>query len=88
MLSNIYDDIGDYVNAFKAVQEGLAISKGYDRQNELLSMVQMGRLFKNIGDYETATDPVKTRYSINKLKTFILNLYIHFCFHLTLVLFV
>jgi tetratricopeptide (TPR) repeat protein len=54
ILSNIYDDIGDYVNAFKAVQEALALNKGVDRQNELLSMVQVGKLYKNIGDYETA----------------------------------
>ena len=56
ILSNIYDDIGDYVNAFKAVQEALALNKGVDRQNELLSMVQVGKLYKNIGDYETAMD--------------------------------
>ncbi len=48
ILSNIYDDIGDYVNAFKAVQEALALNKGYDRQNELLAMVQVGKLYKNI----------------------------------------
>lgn len=56
ILSNIYDDIGDYVNAFKAVQEALALNKGVDRQNELLAMVQIGRLYKNMGDYETAMD--------------------------------
>ncbi|HUP12988.1 MAG TPA: tetratricopeptide repeat protein, partial [Niastella sp.] len=56
ILSNIYDDIGDYVNAFKAVQEALALNKGVDRQNELLAMVQVGKLYKNIGDYETAMD--------------------------------
>jgi tetratricopeptide (TPR) repeat protein len=56
ILSNIYDDVGDYVNAFKAVQEALALNKGVDRQNELLSMVQVGKLYKNIGDYETAMD--------------------------------
>ena len=41
ILSNIYDDMGDYVNAFKAVQEAIAINKGFDVQNELLSMVQI-----------------------------------------------
>lgn len=56
ILSNIYDDMGDYVNAFKAVQEAISINKGYDLQNELLSMIQMGRLYKTIGDYETAND--------------------------------
>lgn len=56
ILSNIYDDIGDYVNAFKAVQQAIAINRGFDLQNELLSMVQVGKLYKNIGDYETAME--------------------------------
>ncbi|HYC27412.1 MAG TPA: histidine kinase [Chitinophagaceae bacterium] len=56
ILSNIYDDIGDYVAAFKAVQQALAMNKGLDRQNELLSLVQVGKLYKNIGDYETAME--------------------------------
>jgi len=54
ILSNIYDDIGDYENAFKAVQESLTRNTNDDIQNKILSFVQMGKLYKNIGDYETA----------------------------------
>jgi tetratricopeptide (TPR) repeat protein len=54
ILSNIYDDIGDYENALKAVQEALALNQDKDEQNKILSLIQMGKLYKNIGDYETA----------------------------------
>jgi len=54
ILSNIYDDIGDYENAFKAIQESLTRNKNNDQQNRILSYVQIGKLYKNIGDYETA----------------------------------
>lgn len=54
ILSNIYDDVGDYENAFKAVEESLNRNRDDDMQNETLSYVQMGKLYKNIGDYETA----------------------------------
>jgi tetratricopeptide (TPR) repeat protein len=85
ILSNIYDDIGDYVNAFKAVQEALALNKGIDRQNELLSMVQVGKLYKNIGDYETAMDyyqkvleagPTKGSYPFRELHCCLGDLYV------------
>lgn len=85
ILSNIYDDIGDYVNAFKAVQEALALNKGVDRQNELLSMVQVGKLYKNIGDYETALDyyqkvlaavPSKGSYPFRELHCCLGDLYV------------
>jgi tetratricopeptide (TPR) repeat protein len=85
ILSNIYDDIGDYVNAFKAVQEALALNKGVDRQNELLSMVQVGKLYKNIGDYETAMDyyqkvlaagPEKGEYPFRELHNCLGDLYV------------
>ncbi|MCS3800664.1 tetratricopeptide (TPR) repeat protein [Chitinophagaceae bacterium OAS944] len=85
ILSNIYDDIGDYVHAFKAVQEALALNKGFDRQNELLSMVQVGKLYKNIGDYETAMDyyqkvlalgPTKGSYPFRELHCCLGDLYV------------
>jgi tetratricopeptide (TPR) repeat protein len=85
ILSNIYDDIGDYVNAFKAVQEAIALNKGLDRENELLSMIQIGRLYKNIGDYETALDyykkvlakwPTKGSYPYRELHNCLGDLYV------------
>lgn len=85
ILSNIYDDIGDYVNAFIAVQEALALNKGVDRQNELLSMVQVGKLYKNIGDYETAMNyyqkvlasgPTRGSYPFRELHNCLGDLYV------------
>ncbi|SJZ38792.1 Tetratricopeptide repeat-containing protein [Sediminibacterium ginsengisoli] len=52
LLSNIYDELGNYEKAFAAVTEALELYKTVsDRQNMLLSIVQMGVLYKNIGDY-------------------------------------
>lgn len=39
ILSNIYDDIGDYENALKAVQEALDVNRVKDKQNKILSLV-------------------------------------------------
>lgn len=55
ILANIYDDMGDYDNAFKIVTEALDYFEGgKNNQNYILSLVQMGNLYKNMGDYETA----------------------------------
>lgn len=57
ILSNVYDDQGDYENAFKAVSEALEIYR--DRRNDhnsALSLVQMGALYKSMGDYATARE--------------------------------
>lgn len=55
ILSNIYDDQGDYENAFKTVTQALKIFEGgKHHQNFILSLVQMGALYKSMGDYETA----------------------------------
>ncbi|HSC37455.1 MAG TPA: histidine kinase, partial [Chitinophagaceae bacterium] len=58
ILSNIYDNIGDYENAFKTVREALDIysTSIHDTQNKILSLVQMGQLYTSIGDYETASE--------------------------------
>jgi tetratricopeptide (TPR) repeat protein len=61
ILSNIYDDQGDYENAFRTVSEAIEFYR-HDRNaddynhNRVLALVQMGALYKNIGDYETALD--------------------------------
>lgn len=55
ILANIYDDMGDYDNAFKIVSQALEFfEEGKNNQNYILSLVQMGNLYKNMGDYETA----------------------------------
>jgi tetratricopeptide (TPR) repeat protein len=55
ILANIYDDMGDYDNAFRIVTQALDFFKeGNNNQNYILSLVQMGNLYMNMGDYETA----------------------------------
>lgn len=57
ILSNIYDDQGDYENAFKTVTEALELygnEKG--DHNIALSLVQMGLLYKSMGDDATAME--------------------------------
>lgn len=55
ILSNIHDDMGDYENAFKTVTEALKIFEGGKyHENHILSLIQMGALYKSTGDYETA----------------------------------
>ena len=57
ILSNIYDDQGDYENAFKTVREALGLYTNFrDEQNKILSLVQMGTLYTAIGDYHSALD--------------------------------
>ncbi|HVG40333.1 MAG TPA: histidine kinase, partial [Chitinophagaceae bacterium] len=55
VLSSIYSDMGNYEKAFEVAQQSLQLSQGSkDRLNIILSLVQMGYLYKNIGDYKTA----------------------------------
>ncbi|MFL9483535.1 histidine kinase [Chitinophagaceae bacterium LWZ2-11] len=57
ILSNIYDDQGDYENAFKAISESLDQYIVYnDPQNIMLSYLQMGALYKSIGEYDAAME--------------------------------
>lgn len=54
ILSNIYDDMGEYESAFKAVQTALSMNAGEGENNTVLPLVQLGRLYQNIGDLESA----------------------------------
>lgn len=55
VLSNIYDANGDYENAFITTTEALSYyKKGGDQQNHLLTLVQMGNLYRNVGEYPAA----------------------------------
>lgn len=57
ILANIYDDQGDYENTFKTVTEALATYGKKTRDHNVgLSLVQMGVLYKSMGDYETAME--------------------------------
>lgn len=55
ILSNIYDQVGNYEKAFQTISEALYLQqKSDDRQNTILSLVQLAKLYVNIGDYATA----------------------------------
>ncbi|MBL7757132.1 MAG: hypothetical protein JNL59_07055, partial [Chitinophagaceae bacterium] len=45
ILSNIYDDMGEYESAFKAVQTALSMNAGEGENNTVLPLVQLGRLY-------------------------------------------
>ena len=56
ILSNVYDDIGEYEKAFKTVQLALSQNEGSkDQENQVLLLVQLGKLYQNIGDLESAS---------------------------------
>lgn len=55
IISNIYDETGHYEDAFINVREALEIfTLINDKQNVVLSLVQLGSLFRSIGDFQTA----------------------------------
>lgn len=57
ILSNIYDDQGDYENAFKTVNEALTMFQSrHNNHNYVLSLVQMGALYTRVGDYTSALE--------------------------------
>ena len=77
ILSNIYDDIGDYESAFKTVTDALDLYKGRkENHNHVLLLVQMGALYRSMGDFETALayyrraerlEPAKAQYPYREL---------------------
>jgi tetratricopeptide (TPR) repeat protein len=77
ILSNVYDDLGEYEKAFKAVQLALIKNEGSrDEENQVLLLVQLGKLYQNIGDLESASHyyqmaldekPVKGEYPFREL---------------------
>lgn len=54
ILSNIYDDLGEYENAFKSVQTAMSMNHDAGEHNRVLPLVQLGKLYQNIGDMESA----------------------------------
>lgn len=77
ILSNIYHAVGDYENAFNAASESLELNKK-DMPNKVLSLVQLGALYKSMHDYSTAMayfnrasylGPKPRRYEYRELHT-------------------
>jgi len=57
IISNIYDEQGNYTKSFEASSESLALaSKGSDAKTRILCLVQMGALYRRAGDYNTALE--------------------------------
>jgi tetratricopeptide (TPR) repeat protein len=77
IISNIYDESGNYEKAFESVREALELmEKIHDQQNALLSLLQLANLYRNTGDYTTAMvyyrkaeqfDPEETTYPYREL---------------------
>ncbi len=77
ILSNVYDDLGEYEKAFMAVQRALSLNEGsHDEENQVLLLVQLGKLYQNIGELESASHyynlaleekPVKGEYPFREL---------------------
>lgn len=55
MMSSIYSDMGNYEKALEVAQQSLQLNKkSGDVANVILSLVQLGYLYKSVGDYSTA----------------------------------
>jgi len=77
IISNIYHAVGDYENAFNAASESLELNRE-DEPNRILSLIQMGALYKSMRDYATALlyfhqaerfDPRPLGYEYRELNT-------------------
>jgi tetratricopeptide (TPR) repeat protein len=53
IISNIYHAVGEYENAFNAASESLELNN-FDEQNRILSLIQMGALYRSMHDYANA----------------------------------
>jgi len=66
VLSSIYTDMGNYEKAFEVAQRSLRLSnQSGDQANIILSLVQMGFLYRNIGDFETSMEYFKKAFTYN-----------------------
>ena len=55
VISTIYSDMGNYEKAFEIAQHSYQVNKDSGMvSNIILSLVQLGHLYKNTGDYPTA----------------------------------
>lgn len=59
-ISSIHGEQGNYEQAFESAQLALSYSQTYnDRPNIILSLLQLGKLYRRIGDLATALDYFK-----------------------------
>ena len=63
IISSIYGDQGNYEKAFEAAQQALKLSEEFsDKSNTILSLIQIGKLYRSIGDYTTAMEYYQRGY--------------------------
>lgn len=66
IISNIYDDLGNYEKALETVSEALDLyNQVNDDKNKLLSLVQLGGLYRSTGDYPAALDYYQKALAMN-----------------------
>jgi tetratricopeptide (TPR) repeat protein len=64
VISNINGDQGNYELAFEGAREALRVGDSVrDINNVILSLAQLGYLYKSVGDYETAMDYYRRGFS-------------------------
>lgn len=63
IISSIYADQGNYEKAFETARQALKLSEEYkDKANLILSLIQIGKLYRSIGDYTTAMEYYQRGY--------------------------
>lgn len=64
VISNIHGDQGNYELAFEGAREALRVGDSVkDRNNVVLSLTQLGYLYKSVGDYEAAMEYYRRGFS-------------------------
>jgi tetratricopeptide (TPR) repeat protein len=65
-IANIHGDMGDYEQAFEGAREALRVGDSvHDVNNVILSLTQLGSLYRSVGDYETAMEYYRRGFGYN-----------------------
>ncbi|NII24880.1 histidine kinase [Pseudoflavitalea sp. X16] len=65
-MSNIYGNQGNYEKSFEVAQQSLALSQDlHDIGNIVLSLTEIGKSYRNIGDHTSALEYYKKGYAYN-----------------------
>jgi tetratricopeptide (TPR) repeat protein len=65
VISNIYGDQGNYEEAFEASLEALRLNESLgDDDNTVLALAQLGDIFRNVGDVESALEYYRRAFSL------------------------
>ena len=66
VISNIYGDQGNYEKAFEASLEALRLTEYLgDGDNTVLALAQLGDIFRNVGDFDSALDYYHRAFSLD-----------------------